>query len=183
MGYKPDDIVIDVGASYGSYTLSALQAGARYVVAVEPGEDEFCVLNNNLMINGWLGKCMAFNGVLGQTISPVTFHPDTHSLIVRGKKSESRLCLTLDFIAISMDVGKIDWVKSDVEGAELSVIEGALESIEKYHPKLFIEHHTEWVPESEQKIREILTSLGYKETKADRESSNSRWILWEHANV
>ena len=47
---KKDDLVIDVGAYFGSYTLSALVMGAR-VIAIEPNMESILNLLRNVSMN------------------------------------------------------------------------------------------------------------------------------------
>jgi hypothetical protein len=46
---------------------------------------------------------------------------------------------TLDHFVEGNNVQGIDLIKIDVEGFEMKVLEGGLKTIEKLHPKLFIE--------------------------------------------
>ena len=41
----------------------------------------------------------------------------------------------------------IDWLKIDVEGAELHVLVGAEQTIRKYKPKIIVESHTFIIPD------------------------------------
>lgn len=176
-GVKSGDVVIDIGASYGSYTLAALAAGAAQVIAIEPGNKELCTLSTSLVLNGWAGKCCLMNAVVADRDGPVGYYSQSHSLRVHLGETENRLAVTLDWLTSGMS--RVDWIKIDVEGAELQVIEGGLAAIARLKPKILLEHHSDWVPDDEQKIREKLVPLGYKETRGMREVKNGRWILWE----
>ena len=50
-------------------------------------------------------------------------------------------------------------MKIDVEGFELDVLEGAVETIKKYHPKIIIETHSK---ELEKKTKEFLSRFDYR---------------------
>ena len=54
---------------------------------------------------------------------------------------------------------KIKLIKIDVEAAELEVIKGAVNTIERHKPSLVIELH---LPQNEKPIKEILKSIGIK---------------------
>lgn len=65
---KSGDYVLDVGACYGSYTLTALAAGASKVYAWSPQSHGLLsdkeVLEQSLILNGWEDKCVVYdNGV------------------------------------------------------------------------------------------------------------------------
>jgi hypothetical protein len=68
-----------------------------------------------------------------------------------GKTIETR---TLD----SFNFDKVDLIKIDVEGLELSVLDGARETIGKFHPKIILETHTK---ELYKKSIEFLKDFNY----------------------
>lgn len=66
---QPGDVVFDIGAAYGSYTLTALSAGAAFVFAWSPqGEpglpQEADFLEESLRLNGWESRCFTLRGGL-----------------------------------------------------------------------------------------------------------------------
>jgi hypothetical protein len=50
---------------------------------------------------------------------------------------------TLDRLMASINPEKIDWLKIDVEGAEIEVLKGAQDTIEKYNPRILLEYHVD----------------------------------------
>ena len=58
----------------------------------------------------------------------------------------------------------IDFIKIDVEGHELEVLQGARETLLKYKPTIFIETF----PDKKTKVHEYLTNLGYRLEKTFR---------------
>ncbi|MGC9166518.1 MAG: FkbM family methyltransferase [Thermoplasmata archaeon] len=68
-----------------------------------------------------------------------------------GKTIETR---TLD----SFNFDKVDLIKIDVEGLELSVLDGTRETIGKFHPKIILETHTK---ELYKKSIEFLKDFNY----------------------
>ena len=63
------DYVLDVGACYGSYTLTALACGAEKVYAWSPQShghlNEKLILEQSLKLNGWENKCVVYDtGIL-----------------------------------------------------------------------------------------------------------------------
>jgi hypothetical protein len=55
------------------------------------------------------------------------------------------------------------WMKLDVEGAEVHVLQGAKETIKRYRPKLLIENHLFVKRTLEQDVRDLLLSWDYRE--------------------
>lgn len=63
--------VIDVGACFGSYTLSALADGA-HVISFEPEEEIVKSLGRSILLNGWGEKVLLFQQRLGR-LDDITF--------------------------------------------------------------------------------------------------------------
>jgi hypothetical protein len=144
---QKDDVVIDVGANYGSYTLPALEAGA-FVLAVEPRPTD---LLNNVILNDYVTGTVIFSCLAGSKFGIVE------------KLGQKLICMPLDLIVDKAKVSKVDWIKIDVEGEEVEVLKGAKNTLQKYHPKLIVEQHTKFVPGIDDQVRSVLLPLGYKE--------------------
>jgi len=137
---KSGDIVFDIGASYGAYTLSACSMGAT-VYTFEPESSVYCDLVNNINVNNWIDRCFPQNMGLWSSATTVDMKmyaphwpPQTITTDYKVK--------TIDEVVVEQNIKKIDWMKIDVEGAEEHVIQGGLESINKFCPKMIIECHT-----------------------------------------
>lgn len=146
-------VCIDVGANIGLYSLalSALAPGGR-IYAFEPSHDAFGHLQKNLAQNG-ADNVKASQLALGDSTGKVRFHEipfftagsftvDESCFLtseVLGSTYVETPCTTLDEFASGEGIDHLDLVKIDVEGGEMSVIEGALKTIEKYHPLVLLE--------------------------------------------
>jgi FkbM family methyltransferase len=139
-GIRPGDGVIDIGAQFGVYTLTALAAGA-HVIAVEPSDDGERILRENVKANHWQHACdiekvMLFDG------SP---YPEELQRQVFGQHyplATPDKPKRLDDLLASIDPNRpIDWIKMDPEGAELGIIMGGMETIKRWRPFLIIEDH------------------------------------------
>ena len=73
----------------------------------------------------------------------------------------------LDNIKIEED--RVDFIKIDVEGHELCVLKGAMNTLKKYSPKIFVETG------NLNAVKELLKPLGYK-IKKEFENSNYLFI-------
>lgn len=72
-----------------------------------------------------------------------------------GKKATIQVkAVTLD----SLDLGDVDFLKLDVEGAEVNALMGACRTIEHWHPAMIVECHE---PEHSAWIRTWLDRIGY----------------------
>jgi FkbM family methyltransferase len=123
---KEGDVVFDVGANLGYYTLlfARLVGSTGVVYAFEPDPEIFEILKSNVEKNGYDNVILynvAVSDVVGETEFHIAFRHNQSSLI----KSD----FTIDTIrvpTITLDSLKIypDFVKIDVEGAEYKVLCG-----------------------------------------------------------
>lgn len=133
---EPGQVVVDVGASYGAYTLTAAALGAE-VVAFEPDEAIFADLKRNITANGFDALVTADNVGLWDkpdSIDMASYAPHWPA----GTVANTFRMTTLD----SFEFSKVDICKLDVEGAEAHVLRGARETIARCKPMLIIEVHT-----------------------------------------
>src|SRR5271157_1546807 len=138
---KKDDVVIDVGCFMGSYTIPALEAGAT-VYAIDPDLsyagvlcqiakeiDKLVVVTATLSEEG--GYSPKFLAVLNAALQNTMFAPLN---VVKY--------LTLDDLVMQYKITKLNWIKIDVEGAELSVLRGGIKTLSRFKPQMIIEDHT-----------------------------------------
>lgn len=152
---KENDVVFDIGASYGAYALTACAMGAT-VYAFEP-EKTICIdLLRNVVINNWKEKCIVSGMGLWSEYGLVNMK-DYAPHWPEQTISEKYIVDTIDNIVQKQNISKIDWIKIDVEGAEEHVIKGAIKSIAKFKPKLIIECHTFLDNELPVKIKNLLS--------------------------
>ena len=129
------DTFVDVGANVGYYTLLAakLVGEEGRVIAFEPDPESFALLERNVRLNGFE------NVILEQ--KAVSNEPGTVRLYLAPEnKGDHRIyetrrqprefveveAVTLDHY-FSDDLERIDFVKIDVQGADLAVLEGMTE--------------------------------------------------------
>lgn len=156
---KEGDIVFDIGASYGSYTLPACAAGA-IVFAFEPEKTVFDDLVNNIMLNNWHSKCFPFNIGMWENSSIVdmkSYAPHWPAYTISGDYTMD----TIDHIAEISQITKLDYIKMDIEGAEEKALKGGLKTIAKFKPKLIIECHNFLDAEISNRVKKMLEPLGY----------------------
>ncbi len=138
------DIVVDVGAHIGRYTLRGALHASK-VIAVEPDPRNFSVLERNIGLNGF-SNVIAFNLALSNSKGSLPFYiagggdTDLSSLSAKwaenlGLTGDTMLvkvdCETLDNIVSNLALPFITWLKIDVEGHEVAVLEGGLDSLAK----------------------------------------------------
>jgi len=157
--------VFDIGAAFGSYALPALRAGAR-VVCFSPADFDTQLLEENLRLNPDLAqRCLVVrDGLYSQD---GWFDPD-HCKAVAGDhvtRPEGPQWLrvrSLDsFLAERPGIVACDWMKLDVEGAELEVLRGAEQCLRRWHPKILVELHQFHDQAMPTKVTQYLAGLGY----------------------
>ena len=151
---KQDDIVFDIGTSYGSYTLTALSQGAT-VYSFEPEKTVFDGLIDNININNWQDKSFPANMGFWSSITYLdmkSYAPHWPEATISG----DYFMHTIDEYVKSIKLNKIDWMKIDVEGAEVEVIKGGLKTLKSLKPNLIIECHDFLDNTLSKQVRELL---------------------------
>jgi FkbM family methyltransferase len=137
---KPGDVFLDVGAGCGLYSLRAAAMGAE-VIAFEPHPQTREKLRRNVDLNRLddhtsritVLEFALFDG--GEY--PVELHAEVFGRHYPIPDNYEVEVAKLD----EFEFEKVDWIKLDVEGAELGVIQGGHDTIAKYRPNLLIEDH------------------------------------------
>lgn len=167
-----DSIIIDIGANIGWYSLNL----SKYIphgriIAFEPIPGIFKHLKKNIELNN-IVNVEAQNFGLSNKTGVLEFYYDpkfTAATSLRNlheneklKKIRCRVRRLDDFILQATP--RIDFIKCDVEGAELFVIKGALETLKKTRPVLFLEMLRKWSAKfgyHPNEIIDLLGSIGY----------------------
>lgn len=169
----PGDVVFDVGACFGSYTLTALAAGAAKVFAWSPGchapgePTEAELLQQSIELNGWMNRCEVFNWGVFDKIGYLDIETLKFS---NANQSIGNYVIPVDLLDVWFNLerdaipaaGKY-WLKIDVEGAEEQVILSGLNLIRELRPTILLENHYFRRPTIEEEVRQLVLSLGYKE--------------------
>ena len=139
---KPNTLTIDVGGNSGYQTY--FHANYNNVVTYEPVPELFKVLSENL--RGLEKKVTLINKAVSEQSSTITLHVDVQRLSMT-----SRIPLVestpIDVESVSLDDEEYDnvgFIKIDVEGFELDVLEGAKQTIDKWRPTMMVEVYQPW---------------------------------------
>ena len=148
----PGMTVVDIGCNIGYYALlEAQQVGPTgRVIAIEPEPRNACLFLHNLHLNGY--RNVAFhqvaisdrNGILTLRISEKS---NRHSLspVPWPTRDLQVPVRTLDSLIASDPPDSVDLVRMDLEGHEIAVLPGMLNTIHRYSPKLLIEIHPDLI--------------------------------------
>jgi FkbM family methyltransferase len=165
--------IFDIGANIGWYTLAFAKAvpGAA-IHAFEPLPPTFRHLQENLALNGAAGVT-AHNFGLADRPGELVFYFDpagsgsaSAANITGGAAVREIRCPveTVDGFAARTGLAP-DFVKCDVEGAELAVLQGATGTLRRARPVVFAEMLRKWAASfgyHPDRIIEHLAALGYR---------------------
>lgn len=142
---EPGDIVLDCGACWGDNALffsnQVKNEGHIYSFEFLPGNIE--VFNLNVSCNPQLNERITLIAKpLGEISDQELFYIDngpgsrvTKEVMTNSSKVTT---ITIDDFFVKFKLNKVDFIKMDIEGAELSALKGGLETINKFRPKLAI---------------------------------------------
>lgn len=137
---KKGDVVVDAGANVGMFTVKAAESVGENgkVVAVEPVEENFRLLEKNVAYRNFdnvtlVKKALgAYKGKAKFIVSKLSGTHQVKDVIKEPElpKNEVEIEMTtLGDICKELNLHRIDFLKLDIEGAELEALKGAEESL------------------------------------------------------
>ena len=136
-----NDLFVDVGANVGVYSILASGVSKAKSIAIEPSYETGNILKQNIAINNLGDKITPVNYIIGNQSGKVSFTKGLDSInrVVREtddiKNTELHDEETLDNILNNMTPNLI---KIDVEGYEVNVLKGALNTLKKADLKILL---------------------------------------------
>jgi FkbM family methyltransferase len=128
---RPGDVVLDVGANIGYYTLlfARLAGEQGKVFAFEPDTANFRLLQENVELNGYRNVVLCRKAVSNKTGPAHLFRCDTNQGDHRVYDSaDGRPAVAIESVALDHYLrdyqGRIDLVKLDIQGSEWAAIRG-----------------------------------------------------------
>lgn len=167
------DTVFDVGANVGWYSIGlAKRYPSCKIYSFEPIPKTFGYLKENVAANG-VKNVQVFQQGFSDKTSELTFYYYPEG---SGNASLARLAdassvqeirckvQKLDEFMLQLDA-QVDFIKCDVEGAELLVFQGGLQTLKKQKPIVFSEILRKWSSKFNYNPNEIIklfASIGYR---------------------
>lgn len=143
---RPGDVVLDIGASFGSFALvMAHHAGAAgRVHAFEPGAFSFEQLSANIALNRLGDRIVAHRMAAGAAAGTLRLYhvgdaPVTFSMGAAGTRFEEVPAARVDQVVPAADQARVGFIKIDVEGFERFALEGARAILEAVRPAIMFE--------------------------------------------
>jgi len=172
---KPEMVFVDIGANVGEFTLAAAKLLDRgRVIAFEPHPNIYRQLGRSVELNHY-NNVSLFNLALGREGGSLDLYGPTdahnegmYSLIKGAVRTEvvAKVPIeTLDEIFEREALERVDFIKIDVEGAELFVLQGGTKTIERHKPAMLIEVSEETFREAGYKpsdLKDFLDHYGYE---------------------
>jgi FkbM family methyltransferase len=161
---QPGQVVLDVGAAIGSYVLPALALGAE-VVALCPQRVHAGLLSENLARNpGFAERCTIYSFGLydreGWLWCDGSYHFSEEYPAPDKVNDEMLRVVPLDSMA-HLIPPRLDWVKLDVEGAEVLALRGAEQVLRRLRPRVLVENHLFMDPGIAAEVAAFMMGLGY----------------------
>lgn len=189
-GFESDEILWDIGANVGLYSVYAASKGVN-VYAFEPSALNVESLTRNVMINGYEGYIAVIPIALTDSDSVATLFMSRENFRTGGahnsigeprdqygnlysRPREIRtLSLTVDLCVERLNIEMPSHLKIDVDGCELQVLRGALETL-KHVKSVLIEVYPQ--NRSFEEITNILKDSGLQWQRIDSfQSANQIW--------
>ena len=169
-----NDVIFDIGGNYGWYALHlSKKFPLSKIYSFEPISYTYDIFLKNIKINN-SNNILVHNFGLSDKVGNFSFYYDPNLSVNASLNnvSESKNAVeikckvdTLDDFVQDNNINKIDFIKCDIEGAELFALKGSIKTLKKHKPKLFIEMLRKWsskfnyIPND---IILLLKNLGYK---------------------
>jgi FkbM family methyltransferase len=181
------DIVVDVGAHAGHYTLiSSKRVGQNgKVIAIEADPTNFEILNRNIQLNGLTNVIPLNYAAYSKQTKLKLYLPVEESgfsiyntiMVNRAKPEEKFIEVnanTLDYLLQQNGINHVNWIKIDVEGAEFEVLKGTINILSNSkNIVLFVEIH------GLDNYRPVIEFLNISNFKIEFERSNENGD-WRH---
>lgn len=122
--------IVDVGANFGVHSIAfCLRAPDTYVYSFEPNPRTYQALLGNIALNGCTERVNAIQMAVGAQHGMVPFSdtddPATNKIVDVAQRHVSATATTLECFSKRESVSSVDFLKVDVEGAEVDVLLGA----------------------------------------------------------
>jgi FkbM family methyltransferase len=169
--------MIDIGANMGVYSMfaSKLVGNSGVVVAVEPSTRDFQRLAFHVTLNDLQNvRCfqLAASSASGEATLKIAWDRNSgHNTLgeffyptVELAGEETVQTRTVDALVETQNLQRVDLIKIDVEGHELQVLAGAVETITRFRPSLLIEVFEETLRRqgaSVEAVLDFVTGHGY----------------------
>ena len=167
-------VIFDIGANIGWHSINiAKYSKTARIYAFEPINKIFDLLKNNISLNK-LNNIEVLNIGLSDRSEEQFFYFDRYATAFTSLRNnlanENSVKILakverMDDFIVNNNIKNLDFIKCDVEGAELLVFKGGAESIKQYLPMVIVEMVRKWTASFNYHPNEIIkffTAIGYQ---------------------
>lgn len=167
---KKDDVILDLGANVGvlSIYFSSLLNDDGQVYAIEPDKKNILGIHDHLSFNEqFSSKVKISNELIWKEDTMIEFHEEAgtgSSVFFKAKQANTvkKPAISLDSWVDKHNLKKVDFIKMDIEGAEVEAVEGAVNTIKKHQPNFAIaDYHIINGEPTYKKIEKLFEEMGY----------------------
>lgn len=165
---RKGDIVVDAGANVGVFSVKAARTVGPEgkVIAIEPEKNNLRYLEKNIEANGLQNIIIVPEGIWSKKGKERLYLASSgyHSLVFENRVEFRQIEVnTLDNMLEKLNIGRVDFVKMDVEGAEFEGLKGAQKTLRDNDVRLAIDacHEVNGKKTYENIVLE-LTEMGFK---------------------
>ena len=192
---KPHQVLWDIGANVGVFSLFAALEGKNKVISLEPSAESFATLNANIRLNK-LDKhisAFCFAGASNTQVMKL-FMKDassgaSHNSIKNAENQfgdfdvngeQAIIAISLDDLIKLFKMPTPNHIKLDVDGKEPEILEGARETLKKIET-IHIEVEGKNLTDNISTIESCLSDAGLTEDRAWRNKGSRRNRLFKRA--
>ena len=183
---KPGSVIIDIGAHIGLFSVIASQVAGKQgkVYAFEPAPSTYSLLQKTLSINNSGNQIETFQKAVGGETGKITFfvsdgQADNSNSLVEYKSDRplhgiDTEVTTIDAFTKEKNLGHLDFIKIDVEGAEYDTLRGAVQTLKNLRPVCIVAIHPEPIKAKGDRLEDIydlIAGCGYRITLDKKELS------------
>jgi FkbM family methyltransferase len=176
---------LDVGAHVGRWSLR-LAGQAKHVIAIEASPETYKVLLANISLNG-IGNITAINVAAWDSRGRLTLydpgrrhHSASARVLPDNGRDRSVKCAPLDDV---LEGQQVDFIKLDVEGADLHALRGLQRTLSRCKPVMLIEDHSTLGYYEQADLHTLLDELGYRNRRIAASYLESEYIVAEWAGI
>lgn len=167
------DIVVDVGANIGMFSLKAAKSAGKdgLVIAIEPEEANVNLLHHNIKANGFNNVIVVKKAAGNRTgwVNLYLKEPGTHTILPSRTPFIRVEMDTLDNILSELGITEVNFLKIDTEGAEIEILQGAEKTLSSKHIKISIAaYHS--LPSGEREFAQVVDFLASRNFKIQTEN-------------
>lgn len=168
---KKDDIVLDIGAHVGIFSLFALLRGkAKKIYAVEPSIEHFAALSEMIKYNHYEDQIIPIQKAISNKNGTAEFFHimenrtmfSLHNPLNKPKSDEIVTTITLKTLMDDLKIDHVDLMKMDIEGEEYNILaHSEFDEIAKKIDRIIMELHS-WSKMSSETLNASLIDHGFK---------------------